>query len=101
MKLDKTFGTNSEFRGIPEIKKIMVSDKKFRSARTPDQLEALGYFWFQGSAGLERLTAAKNSGAIKRAVSLTIMEIPKTDLSWIGMLSNLSQVYLAQVVQFQ
>lgn len=72
----------------------MVSDKKFWRAKSRDEFEALGYFSFQGSEGLERLKVATDSGALVNARSITIMEIPKIDLSWIGELSKLERVYL-------
>ena len=73
---------------------MKVSDKKYAAAVTLDQREAIGYFWFQGDEGLKRLGAAQESGSILNATSVTIMQLPKTDLSWIGSLHELRRVHI-------
>jgi hypothetical protein len=66
--------------------------KQVAFAFTIEQKEAIGYFNFQGREGFIRMKCLLEAGQLKNAYSLSITNVSKTDLSFIGDLVELRRL---------
>ena len=82
---------SSYYLGFSNSRRV---ERKMKLAKTRQDWEDLGYYWFQGKEGHAKMLALVERGKFQNVRDITTIQIPRSDLSFIGKCKNLERLMI-------